>query len=74
MDPIEEHEPNTIVVTVTKDMSKEDVLAEIRRRIEEFKAQEKPAGGFLDGFYKAENAMFEIIKVGRSHYRPTLKF
>ena len=63
MDPIEENEPNTIVVNVTKDMSKEDVLAEIRRRIEEFKTQDKPAGGFPDGFYKAKNAMFEILKV-----------
>ena len=68
MDPIEENEPNTIVVTVTKDMSREDVLTEIQRRIEEFKAQEKTTGGFLDGFYKAENSMFEILKVGRSEY------
>ena len=71
MDPIEEKEPNTIVVNVTKEMTKDAVLAEILRRIEEFKAQDQPAGGFLDGFYKAENAMFDILKVGRSHW-PTL--
>ena len=68
MDPIEDTEPNTIVVNVTKEMTKEDVLAEILRRIDEFKAKEKPAGGFVDGFYKAENAMFDILKVGRSHF------
>ena len=72
MDPIEDTEPNTIVVNVTKEMTKEDVLAEILRRIDEFKAKEKPAGGFVDGFYKAENAMFDILKVGRSHSCPTL--
>ena len=65
MDPIEEKEPNTIVVNVTRDMSREDVLAEILRRVEELKAEEKPAGGFPDGFYKAANSMFEILKVGR---------
>ena len=64
MDPIDEKEPNTIVVTVTKDMNRDQVLAEVLRRIEEFKAQEKPADGFLDGFYKIENAFFEILKVG----------
>ena len=64
MDPIDEKEPNTIVVTVTKDMDRDQVLAEVLRRIEEFKAQEKKADGFLDGFYKIENAFFEILKVG----------
>ena len=68
MDPIEDTELNTIVVNVTKEMTKEDVLAEILRRIDELKAKEKPAGGFVDGFYKAENAMFDILKVGRSHF------
>ena len=65
MDPIEEKEPSTIVVNVTRDMNREDVLAEILRRLEEFKAQEKPTGGFPDGFYKAEPSMFEILKVSR---------
>ena len=64
MDPIDEKEPNTIVVTVTKDMDRDQVLAEVLRRIEEFKAQEKKPDGFLDGFYKIENAFFEILKVG----------
>ena len=64
MDPIDETEPNTIVVTVTKDMDRDQVLAEVLRRIEEFKAQEKKTDGFLDGFYKIENAFFEILKVG----------
>ena len=68
MDPIEEQEPNTIVVNVTRDMNRETVLAEILRRVEELKAQEKPPVSFLDGFYKAENSMFEILKVGRSQY------
>ena len=63
MDPIDETEPNTIVVTVTKDMNRDQVLAEVLRRIDEFKAQEKTADGFLDGFYKIENAFFEILKV-----------
>ena len=66
MDPIEENEPNTIVVNVTKDMSKEDVLAEIRRRIEELKAQDKPDGGvvqLLDGYYKSDNHFCGIFKV-----------
>ena len=65
MDPIEEAEPNTIVVTVTKDMTKDAVLTEILRRVDEFKATEdKPTGGFLDGFYKVENSMAEVVKVG----------
>ena len=65
MDPIEENEPSTIVVNVTRDMNREDVLAEILRRLEEFKAQEKPTVSFPDGFYKAEPSMFEILKVSR---------
>ena len=65
MDPIEEAEPNTIVVTVTKDMTKDAVLSEILRRVDEFKSKEdKPTGGFLDGFYKVENSMAEVVKVG----------
>ena len=66
MDPIDEKEPNTIVVNVTRDMNKDDVLAEILRRIEELKAQEEPDGGvlkLLDGYYKSDNHFCGIFKV-----------
>lgn len=66
MDPIDEKEPNTIVVNVTRDMNKDDVLAEILRRVEELKAQDKPDGEvtkLLDGYYKGENHFCGIFKV-----------
>ena len=66
MDPIEETEPNTIVVTVTKDMDKDAVLAEILRRVEELKAEDKPDGEvvkLLDGYYKSDNHFCGIFKV-----------
>ena len=68
MDPIDEKEPNTIVVNVTREMSKEDVLAEILRRVEEVKAQDKPDGDggvikLLDGYYKGDNHFCGIFKV-----------
>ena len=66
MDPIEDTEPNTIVVNVTKEMTKEVVLAEILRRVEELKAQDKPDGGvvqLLDGYYKSDNHFCGIFKV-----------
>merc|ERR1719347_1124165 len=43
MEPIEAEEPNTILLKVTKDMSKDDVLAEVLRRVEEIKAKETKA-------------------------------
>ena len=66
MDPIEETEPNTIVVNVTKDMDKDAVLQEILRRVEEVKAEDKPDGEvvkLLDGYYKSDNHFCGIFKV-----------
>ena len=66
MDPIEEKEPNTIVVNVTKEMTKEVVLAEILRRVEEVKAEDKPDVGvvkLLEGYYKSDNHFCGIFKV-----------
>ena len=63
MEAIGDDEPNTVVVNVTKDMNKDQVLAEILRRIEEIKAPEKPVRGFLEGFYKTKNSNFNILKV-----------
>ena len=63
MEPVGADEPNSVVLTVTKDMNKEQVLAEVLRRIELIKAEEKPAGGFLEGFYKTKNCNFNLLKV-----------
>ena len=66
MDPIDDTEPNTIVVNVTKDMTKDQVLAVILRRIEELKTEEEPDGGvvkLLDGYYKSDNHFCGIFKV-----------
>ena len=63
MEPISGEEPNTVVLNVTKDMDKDQVLAEVLRRIEEIKAKDKPVGGFLEGFYKTKNANFNLLKV-----------
>ena len=63
MEPVGAEEPNTVVLTVTKDMTKDQVLAEVLRRIDQIKAQEKPAGGFLEGFYKTKNSNFNVLKV-----------
>ena len=63
MEPVGADEPNSVVLTVTKDMNKDQVLAEVLRRIELIKAEEKPAGGFLEGFYKTKNCNFNLLKV-----------
>ena len=63
MEAIGADEPNTVVLNVTKDMNKDQVLTEILRRIENIKAQEKPVGGFLEGFYKTKNSNFNVLKV-----------
>ena len=63
MEPVGAEEPNSVVLTVTKDMTKDQVLAEVLRRIDQIKAQEKPVGGFLEGFYKTKNCNFNLLKV-----------
>ena len=67
MEAISDDEPNTIVLNVTKDMTKEDVLAEILRRTREINAGEKSSGGvtkLLDGYYKGENHYCRTFRVG----------
>ena len=66
MEPIEAEEPNTILLNVTKDMSKDDVLAEVLRRVEEIKAKERQAAGgvrLLEGYYKSDNHYCQTYKV-----------
>ena len=63
MESVGAEEPNSVVLTVTKDMNKDQVLAEVLRRIDQIKAQEKPVGGFLEGFYKTKNSNFNVLKV-----------
>ena len=67
MEAVTDDEPNTIVLKVTKEMNKEDVLAEILRRTAEMESGEKRSGGvskLLDGYFKGDNHYCRTFRVG----------
>merc|ERR1711936_155803 len=66
MEAIADEEPNTVVLNVTKDMNKEDVLAEILRRIDELQTSgvSKEVTRLLEGYYKSDNHYCQTFKIG----------
>ena len=68
MEAIADEEPNTVVLNVTKDMNKEDVLAEILRRIDELQTSgvSKEFTRLLEGYYKSDNHYCQTFKVSKS--------
>ena len=68
-EPAQEGEPNTIDVDIKAEMTRAEVVAEIKRKLKELEESQSVKGGrFNKGFYKATNAWYQLMKVSHQYY------
>ena len=58
-----------IDVDIKAEMTRAEVVSEIKRKLKEFEESQSVKGGrFNKGFYKATNAWYQLIKVSHQYY------
>jgi len=63
-EPAQEGEPNTVDVDIKAEMTRAEVVAEIKRKLKELEESQSVKGGrFNKGFYKATNAWYQLMKM-----------